>query len=458
MGGDVLEVSEPSRIPGEAEGARRLALHVIEGISAAETSGDRKKSAVGRVSDVARVEARLEGALEDLAARAEMACPGNHAHADHHPDARPEAVQPALLDQIDAELSEAETFLVPSETRPQDRPSQERISDRRGVGVPALETETRHVKDCEDEQIRVHRIGHAENTGEHVHGRSTLEIAHPRQIQECLDRSISDLVPQALVLAPHFLVRRLERPFDSDLAHVVQASLHRAVEAFRHPEEIGLNADDTGQVDPVSRAARQHREPGFRGLACAAHVLALRASELDGEDQLVAALPGVFGKQRGTAGEIAEGRRVGGRRPGALARDQVQPGDLPTLLRRHEQRGAAIELVDDVEDCLVALLRGYASDEGAAEGEMGACAVALRDESVASLLNPIVQERIGAALVDDEPPGNGLRESCTDGRLRNRPTPDEPRRASTSARCFPGRRGPARHRTWWARGGRACRP
>jgi len=64
------------------------------------------------------------------------------------------------------------------------------------------------VKDRKGEQIPVHRIGNAQQAGEHIHRRSTLEIAHSRQVQERLDRSISDLVPEALVLAPHFVVGR----------------------------------------------------------------------------------------------------------------------------------------------------------------------------------------------------------------------------------------------------------
>jgi len=89
--------------------------------------------------------------------------------------------------------------------------------------------------------------------------------------------------------------------------------------------------------------------------------------------------------------------------------------------------------VDDVEDRRVAFVCGRAREEGPADAQVNARAVALRDERVRGLLDAIVQEGVGATLMDDESRRGGLGERCIDGRLGSPASRSEhPRRRAVS--------------------------
>ena len=68
-------------------------------------------------------------------------------------------------------------------------------------------------------------------------------------------------------------------------------------------------------------------------------------------------VPAVLRQQRATGREVGQRRGIGGRILGALARDQVELRELLALVLRCDQRDTAVELIDDLEDDLLALLR-----------------------------------------------------------------------------------------------------
>ena len=72
--------------------------------------------------------------------------------------------------------------------------------------------------------------------------------------------------------------------------------------------------------------------------------------ELELEGELVVPLPTLLRQQRATGSEIDQRRGIGRRRLGALAGNEIELGDLLALLDRIDQRRAAIELIDDLED------------------------------------------------------------------------------------------------------------
>ena len=77
-----------------------------------------------------------------------------------------------------------------------------------------------------------------------------------------------------------------------------------------------------------------------------------------------------------------QGRSVSRRRFCALASDQVELGQLLPLVRRGDQRRAAVELIDDLEDRLFPLLGEASRDEKPPYQEMGRGALFLRDQRI----------------------------------------------------------------------------
>ena len=70
----------------------------------------------------------------------------------------------------------------------------------------------------------------------------------------------------------------------------------------------------------------------------------------------MAVLPAIIGEQCRTGYEVGERRVVGRGHLGARACDQVEFSELLPFSWFRDQRDAAIELIDDLEDTLVAFL------------------------------------------------------------------------------------------------------
>ena len=129
--------------------------------------------------------------------------------------------------------------------------------------------------------------------------------------------------------------------------------------------------------------------------------------QLQREGELVPALPRVFRQQRRAGDEIGERRGVGGRGLGALAREQVELGQLLTLVSRGDQRGAAVELIDDLEDGLFASFRRGMRREQPADAQVRLGAQSFRYERIGGLLDTVVDELVRALQVLDQLQTNG---------------------------------------------------
>ena len=69
------------------------------------------------------------------------------------------------------------------------------------------------------------------------------------------------------------------------------------------------------------------------------------------------ASPLLLGEQGFSRRQMDQCRSVRGARPCATARDQIQPSDLQALFVGRDQPHAAIELVDDLKDSFLQLVR-----------------------------------------------------------------------------------------------------
>ncbi len=135
---------------------------------------------------------------------------------------------------------------------------------------------------------------------------------------------------------------------------------------------------DGGQVGEVRGAACELGEALLRRRQRAGQELAFGPVQLEREGELVPALPRIVRQQRRTGGEIGQRRGVGRRRLGAPARDQVELGELLALLARRDQGGAAVELIDDLEDRLLPLLGRRVRREQSADPQVRLGARSLR--------------------------------------------------------------------------------
>ena len=154
---------------------------------------------------------------------------------------------------------------------------------------------------------------------------------------------------------------------------------------------------------------------GFPQRAC--EKLAFGPVQLEREGERGLAFPGVFGQQGRPGSEIGQRRRVGRRGLGAPARDQVQLGDPLPLLARGDQRGAAVELADDLEDTLPDRLWRRLGGEPPADGEVRPGPLAFGDQGISRLLDTVVQEAVGLLPPEHQPGSHGLPERCVERRL-----------------------------------------
>ena len=113
------------------------------------------------------------------------------------------------------------------------------------------DADVRHPKQGEAEQIRVGEERRRCHLRQNIHGRAQVRFGHQRQLEERLDRTVSDLLPHAVIFLPHFLVLRVRRPFDADMLQVFEAHLYGAIRPIQRRVESHAQAGDGCKVDEV---------------------------------------------------------------------------------------------------------------------------------------------------------------------------------------------------------------
>src|SRR6266446_8226800 len=121
------------------------------------------------------------------------------------------------------------------------------------------------------------------------------------------------------------------------------------------------------------------------------------------------ALPAIFRQQCRTREEIGERRGVGCCILGARAGNEVEFCQPLAFLLFSDQRGATVELTDELEDRLFPLLWRSMCCEQPPDAEMRCGAFFLRDEGIGGFLDTVVDEPVDApqpldCLVTDRPP------------------------------------------------------
>ncbi len=122
--------------------------------------------------------------------------------------------------------------------------------------------------------------------------------------------------------------------------------------------------------------------------------------ELVGE--VVGRAPGRGAEQANPLRQVADGRRIGGRGLGPPPGPQIELDEELALGRIGDEAAAPVELIDQIEDALLEILGARGGEEGAADGQVHRRALALGDQEIGRLVNPIVHEAVGVPEADHQ--------------------------------------------------------
>src|SRR5260370_30275895 len=166
-------------------------------MSSGETVRDQVDTAIGCIGKITGLLCRLESAPQEGARRPQRLRPGSDMDREDQVDARAKAIQPTLLDQIQAKPAEAKSCLIVSEVCSQNA-AQPYISKARSVTVAMLQAEARHPADDEAEKMLIREQGRRRERGEHIHGGATVRVGHERQVKQRPQRARTQARPQPL--------------------------------------------------------------------------------------------------------------------------------------------------------------------------------------------------------------------------------------------------------------------
>ncbi len=141
-----------------------------------------------------------------------------------------------------------------------------------------------------------------------------------------------------------------------------------------------------------------------------AQKLALRTFEPKAEHYFVPAVPIHFVEQCHAVCKIHARRRIGRRRLGLSPGAQVDRCHLRFFVTLDQPCAAPIELVRHIEQMLGEPARCHALKQHTSDTQVDFGTVLFRDECISRLLDPVVQELVGAIQAKDEPGVDGFPE------------------------------------------------
>ena len=193
------------------------------------------------------------------------------------------------------------------------------------------------------------------------------------------------------------------RPVDTETSQVVETDTRprgrsdqvSCTESTRRRATAACSTGSRARVRP-----RQTSAPPLRQRA--GQELAFGPMQLQREGERMLALPAVVRQQRRAGGEIGQRRDVGRRSLGALARNQVELGELLALSREVISAAPRLKLVDDVEDLPPPASRKVCAPASSLPIRRCASPRVLRDQRIGRLLNAVVDEPVGARQALDQ--------------------------------------------------------
>src|SRR4029077_1403082 len=106
------------------------------------------------------------------------------------------------------------------------------------MAVTMLQAEVRHAEDGEVMDLPPGKqSGRDAGQGQQdLHEREEIRVPRRRQIDESLDRTLSDALPEFIVFRANLLFTGMSRPFDSKCSELLHSDFDRAIDAVRSVE------------------------------------------------------------------------------------------------------------------------------------------------------------------------------------------------------------------------------
>src|ERR1700722_20670864 len=160
---DVGDEAEPY-LACEFQSGLGFPLNVWQWLAGSQQVGDEIVAAIRREGEVADLIGRVESAPYQGAAAAHVLRPRIDEVAKGHVDTGFEAVEAATLDQLEAELPEAEPRRVVVEIGARDHAEPD-VSETRGATVAVLEADVGHAAQDQAEQVVIREQGRRDDLG-----------------------------------------------------------------------------------------------------------------------------------------------------------------------------------------------------------------------------------------------------------------------------------------------------
>src|SRR6185436_7218634 len=100
--------------------------------------------------------------------------------------------------------------------------------------------------------------------------------------------------------------------------------------------------------------------------------------------------------------KIFQRRRISSRAFGTFAGEQIEFSQLLAFVSRGDQGRAAVELMDDLEDILLPVLRGAPPQQLPTDSQVERRASFIRGQRVGGFLHSVVDKPVGSRLVLDQ--------------------------------------------------------
>src|SRR5216684_6549242 len=100
-----------------------------------------------------------------------------------------------------------------------------------------LQAEVGHAEDGEVVELPPGKErGRGEDGEQDLHEREQIRVPRRRQIDESLDRTLSDTLPEGIVFLANLLLTGMSRPFDSKCSELLHSDFDRVIGAVRGVE------------------------------------------------------------------------------------------------------------------------------------------------------------------------------------------------------------------------------
>src|SRR6202040_2942753 len=138
-----------------------------------------------------------------------------------------------------------------------------------------LQAEVRHAEDGEVMDLPLGKQGGREDGQQDFHEREEIRVPHRRQIDESLDRTLSDAPPEFIIFRANLFFTGMSRPFDSKCSELLHSDFDCAIDTVRSVERYP-QAGYGGEICPADGPQSQSRKTLVGGEKLPGQELALR--------------------------------------------------------------------------------------------------------------------------------------------------------------------------------------